>query len=140
MAICNRDKGTNEQRQVVHFNVGALATGVTREVWVAPWPFTIEAVYYYAQGLSGAATVSLQTSRWVAGGATVYTAFAPDQATQAYSTSGLVGLSLVASGSTLLNGMAKDCIELVSATADTAHADLCLAIQVKRTQDVLSFF
>lgn len=141
MAIINRSKDTYEQYEVVNFQIGALATDVTKEFYVVPWPCQAIEAHAVAVGLSGAPTYSLQVQRFIVGtGATVITGLAADQAVGAFGTSGVVELTMATSGSTLLNLEAKDVIEIVSATADTAVTGFNLALVLKKTQDVLSFF
>jgi hypothetical protein len=141
MAICNRDKGTAEQYQVVHMNVGALAVSATREIWVAPFPCTVSAAYAMAATISGAPSYSLQVNRFIVGtGATTITGLAADQAVAAFSTSGLATITLATSGSTLRSLVKGDCIEIVSNAADSAFADLLISLQIQKTQDILSIF
>jgi hypothetical protein len=141
MPICNRDKDASEQKEVIKINVGAMATGVTREAWVAPWPCTVEAIYAFAATISGAPTILAKVNRFIVGtGATSITGMAPAYAVKNYTTSGLASLSLAASGSTLLALNAKDCVEITSAGSNAAFADLIVMFQVKKTQDILSHF
>lgn len=140
MAIVNRDKDSSEQYQVVNFPAGAVATGSTREVWVAPFPCTISAIKAMAAGLSGAPQALVKINRFIVGtGVTAITVHAA-QAIPAFSTSGLFGLSLPASGSTLLNMTANDVLEITTSGSNTAFGDLNLAVKVQKTQDILSFF
>jgi hypothetical protein len=141
MPICNRDKDVSEQREVVKINVGALATGKTRECFILPWPARIEAAYAYAQGLSGAPKIAVQFSRFIVGSGATAILGATAQTIAAFSTSGLAGVSYIGGVSVgYYDLQAKDCIEVVSSASNAAFADLCVEFQLKKTQDTLSFF
>jgi hypothetical protein len=145
MAIVNRDKDSTEQYEVIKVNVGALATGVTRELWVAPWPCTIDGIKIVGTGVSGTPTVKFQVNRFIVGtGATVYVG-ATAQPVTTLATSGVQGVSYMYHAS--LGGVtgsmyvqAKDVLELVSAGTNAALGDCLVEIKAKKTQDILSIF
>lgn len=142
MAIVNRDLDSGEKKEVVRFESGVIAAETTREVWVAPYPCTIQAVKAMVVGPTLAPTVALQTNRFIVGtGVTAITVQAAHDTT-VFSTSGLLGMSLPAAGSTLLNLAANDVVEIVTSGSTTTSQmlNLYVALQVTKTQDVLSFF
>lgn len=140
MGLINREKNPSEQREVVQYEADLWATGVTKNLFVAPYPVTLEQVKYCALGLSGAATHKLQIGRFIVGAGATAIDINAAAALVAIGTSGLQGASLPASGSSLLNLQAGDRLMAVSAGTDAAIASIVYTAVVKKTQDILSYF
>lgn len=141
MGICNRDKDASEQKFCVNRRTGQIATGVTYELWTAPFPCTVSEVQVAAAGLSGAPQWKLQTNRFVIGaGVTAIQGLAAAQAIPAFSTSGLFEMTLATAGSTLLKLEAGDVVEIVSSVSNTNVNDASVSLVATATQDIKSYF
>lgn len=140
MAIVNRDFDASEQREVVNYRSnGALVTGTTAYVWVAPFPGTIQSVKSIANGVSGAMAVDILLERFTSGGNTFIAIGISALTLVNMSLSGPQSYSgLAATGSTLLNFQAGDGLVLKTSVANSATTDLMMNIVVKKTQDILS--
>lgn len=137
MAIVNRDLDQSQQREVVDFVWGALATGVTVGVWIAPFPCTIQAVRHAAYGISGSPLVALHKMRGVTPEAIGISSIV----LQAMGTSGSLGFSgLAATGSTLLNLDRGNVVFAVSSGSNSAVTQLQLSLIVKKIEDIVKHF
>jgi len=140
MAIVNRDCDASQQKEVVHENLGAVATGVTRHAFILPFPATLQSVRVSAQGVSNAMQLAIQNTRFIVGtGATAILMGISNIVLQNTSVSGVIGFSgLAAQGSSLLALQAGDVLTLVSSVASGNATDLAIQLVIKKTQDIVS--
>mgnify|MGYP007027866142 FL=1 len=140
MAIVNRDKDASEQKDVINVSLGALATSVTKQVAVLPYPCTLVGLRASALGVSNAMQVAMQVNRFIAGtGATAINLGISNLVLVNVGTSGVQGFSgLAAVGSTLLALQAGDVLQVVTSVANGNTTDLCMNFIVKKTQDIVS--
>ena len=138
MAIVNRDLDVTQQRYVFTNNQSAVV-GVSAliHVGIVPCAAQLLQVATNAFGLSGSPTVGVQIQRFVVGaGLTTIPLNGSSLLTiTALSTSGMQTQTLPASGSTLLNLLKGDDIQLVTSTANTAATYVVEAV-VQILQDV----
>lgn len=142
MGIVNRTKDQSEQRVVASVALSALGTGVTIPILQVPSPCVLEAGSLAAFGISGSPTYQLSIQRFIVGaGATVFS-LGSANAAPAFGTSGVPvsGLSLPASGSTLLNLLTNDVICVTSGAANAAVTGLNLSLVVRPIQDIRKYF
>lgn len=145
MAIVNRTLDTSEQRKVLSCVVkeaAQLTTGITSIIAQVPWPCVLEAVQHAAYGISGAPTVTVLVNRFIVGtGATAINLTAA-MALNAYGTSGspIIGGSLLAAGSTLLNLLPNDVLQYQTGGANSACLNLSVSVVVRPIQDVKKNF
>jgi len=141
MPINNRSMDASQQKEVVQLVAqGVVATGATLLSAPIPFPGVLSAAFVAAQGASGAPTSSLEISRFIAGaGATVISGLAASFIIPVRGLSGTLGLSMVAAGSTLLNVMAGDCIQIRLGTANTAAVCPVVSVVVQKTQDIVTY-
>lgn len=138
MAIVNRDKDTSEQKEVFNIQLGAVATGVTRFLHVAAYPFTLESVRASAAGVSNAMQVAFE--KITGAGSSGVPIGISNLVLQNRSVSGIVGFSgLAASGSTLLNFNAGDVLQVVTSVSNGNATDLLLQAVIRKTQDIVSY-
>jgi hypothetical protein len=139
MPIVNRDVDVSQQKEVVHFAPGALATGVTRLVCNVPYPCTLQNIQAAAIGVSNAMQVTFNKLTFVAAGATVQNLGVSNLVLVNQGTSGPQGFSgLAVSGSTLLNLQAGDVLFVTTSVANGNATDLTLNFVLKKTQDIVS--
>lgn len=137
MAIINRDKDASEQRDWVNVPVGAIATGVTKNLVVIPYPCTLQSVRASAQGVSNAMQVAFEVLRGT--GSSGIPIGISNLVLQNRGTSGLQGFSgLAAVGSTLLSFQTGDVLQIVTSVANGNATDLVLQCVLKKIQDIVS--
>ena len=140
MALVNRDKDATEQRYVFTNNQSAVV-GVSAliHVGIAPCGAQLLQVVSNAFGLSAAPTVGIQIQRFVVGsGLTTIPLNGSSLLTiSAFSTSGMQVHVLPAAGSTLVQLLKGDEIQLVTSTASSA-ANYVVEAVVQILQDVKS--
>lgn len=137
MAVINRDLDASQQKEVIDLNLGAVATGVTKYLYVAPFPGTLQSARFAAQGVSNAMQVAFSKVVFIAGaGSTAIGMGISNMVLQNTSVSGVIGYSgLAAQGSTLLNFNQGDVIQAVTSVASGNATDLVLQLVIKKTQD-----
>lgn len=137
MAIVNRSLDVSEQRKVFKYSDKLMATGVTAPICVVPWPSTIDGAMLAAFGLSGSPTYQVFVNRFIVGTGFTTWALTGAEVPSAFGTSGVLarGMSMVASGSTLLNLQANDLLTVTSAVANTAST-VSVAVVLKPIQDI----
>lgn len=154
MALINRDKDASEQREVLTTSLVGIGTGLTLTLNAIPYPCTVQNVLVTAVGLSGAPTIAAwSTLRFIPGtGATTGTGIAGAYTITAFGTSGLVagsslfgapgsmGISMQASGSSLLNLTTGDVVAIQTGGANAACNALTIQLVVKKTQDILGVY
>lgn len=139
MAIQNRDLDASLQKVVVHQNLGAVATGTTKFVWIAPFTCALEAVRTAAAGVSNA--MQLAVEKITGAGSSGIPCGISNIVLQNRSVSGVVGFSgLAAPGSTLLMFQAGDVLQVVSSVTNGNATDLVVECVLKKTQDIVSHF
>jgi len=140
MPLVNRDKDTAEQRDLLSFTTGAVATGVTLNLFVAPYAAEVSIVESAAVGLSGAPTYQLSISRFVvgAGVTNLGTGGFSLVTVTAFGTSGAQVVPQVASGNSLIQLAKGDVVTLVSGGANSATANLTVTLALKCLQDIKS--
>ena len=143
MAIINRDLDTSEQREVFNATIDqASASGgsLTQAVGImqVPYPCSLDAVRISCMGASGSAVVGLQTARFIAGsGLTLIPLLSATMAIRLFGTSGSLGFSLPASGSTLLNLQTNDWIVMHNFASGTAvNSGSQVAVVLKALADI----
>jgi len=137
MAIVNRDLDASQQKIVVEHQLGAVATGVTRFFFIAPFPCTLEQVRVAAAGVSNA--MQLAFEKITGAGSSGLPIGISNIVLQNRSVSGIVGFSgLAAVGSTLLNLNYGDVLQVVSSVSNGNATDLIVHAVLKKTQDIVS--
>jgi hypothetical protein len=140
MAVVNRTLDPSEQKKVLEFAIGALATGITIPAFQVPFNSVLSGGQIAAFGLSGSPTYQLAVQRFIPGtGATAFT-IGSANAPLAYGTSGAFGLSLPAAGSTLLNLLANDVLTVTSGASNAAVTGLNIGIVLRPLQDIKTQF
>jgi hypothetical protein len=141
MGIINRTLDGSEQKEAIKITV--LSPVNAQEVLLPPVEraMTITAAKASLLGISGAPTMFLRGLRFIAGTGGSSFAIGTSQAITAYGTSGALAYSLPASGSTLLNLQAGDCLALVfgggtGAACTTATVELV----VQNIQDIKTWY
>lgn len=140
MAIVNRDLDVSEQKLVLNAAIGLATTGTSLPVAVVPYPGIIRNIQVAALGLSGSPSWTFQIHRFIPGTGFTAIACAGALTVANYGTSGIQGVSLVASGSTLLNVIANDVISIATATANTASLYSAVSVAIQATQDVKAVY
>ena len=151
MAIVGRDLDTSERKDVFTWSSflggqslqppggAVIATGTTLTMFMVPFPCTIQSGRVFAFGVSGAPQIILEAMRFVAGSTNVVVGIS-NMVLTAFGTSGVQGLSgLPPAGSTLLNLLANDVIQIRTAVANTAIQNMIFELVVTKTQDIVSY-
>lgn len=143
MSIHNRSLGNTEQRKDIRFvNNQSMTNGETGVLSYIPYPCTLQACQLAAFSLESNPNLLLTVSRFIVGqGMTTYnigSTFSPNS----FGTSGVItaGISLPASGSSLLLLMANDVLGYVVGGGATAGVfGLVGSFVVQPQQDVRSY-
>lgn len=140
MAVVNRDLDASEQKLVLNAPIGLLGTAATFALALVPYPATLKAVQVAANGLSGSPFWNIEVHRFIAGSG--FTAISPGGTltVAAMGTSGVQGVSLVASGSSLLNLITNDVIAVRTGAANTAVLNGVVSVAVQALQDVKAVY
>lgn len=147
MPIVNREKDVSEQKETYMLTplaggVGGsfiVGVGSTLNVGPIPSPGTLAAVQVSCQGASVVPTSSLEILRFIPGsGFTTISGIGASFAIPAIGVSGTLSVSLVAAGSTLLNLLAGDVIQM--RTGVNTCVGPMMTVVVKKTQDIVSHF
>lgn len=136
MGIINRTLDTSEQYQEAQAIVNNTVTATNYLVYRAPRPQLITTARAVAHGMSGAPTATLYVERFVVGTGAVTFAVGGALTHAAFGTSGAQTFSLPASGSSLLNLQAGDCVRVLTGAANTALVDLMVELVVKNVADI----
>jgi hypothetical protein len=140
MSEINRSMDVSERKDVYVKSTGALATGSTIGIFIAPYPCKVRDIYVAALGLSGAPTLAFPVNRVAAGGVTALAGPAATLTVQAVGTSGPVRASLAVAGSSLLLLQTGDVMYLTSGAANAALVDATVSVVVEKLQDIVSHF
>lgn len=143
MGIVNRTLDASEQKQTYMFNwsgtSGSIAVGTTLMSAPIPSPGVLQAAVVSCQGASVVPTSSLQVVRFIPGaGVTTISGLGASFVVPAIGISGVLSVSLVASGSTLLNLLAGDCFQMINGVNSVVSP--VLSVVVKKTQDIATSF
>lgn len=143
MSIHNRSLGPTEQRHGLHFNNFSLSltSGETGVLAIIPYPCALDAAQLAAFSVASNPNLILTVQRFVTGlGVTVWN-LGSTFAVRSFGTSGIPvnGISLPASGSTLLNLTAGDVVGyLVGGGATASVNGMAGCLVVRPVQDVKS--
>lgn len=140
MALVNRDKDATEQRYVFTYNAPTVVgVSLLIHLGIAPCAGQILQVATNAFGLSGSPILGVQIQRFVVGsGLTTIPVNGSSLLTiTALSTSGMQTQVLPAAGSTLVQVLKGDDIQLITSGANTAANYVCEAV-VQILQDIKS--
>lgn len=142
MPLINRDKDIGEQREDFSVNLGAVATGVTRCVLIAPYSSEVSAIAVAGRGISGTPTAQFSINRFVVGSSLTNsgTAGFTSLSVQDYGTSGFQSVVQAASGSTTIQMNKGDALIYVSAGSNAAMAEVELMVSLKCLQDIKNQF
>lgn len=142
MPLVNRDKDTPEQRDLLSYSTGAVATGVTLNLFIAPYSAEVSIVEVAAVGLSGTPTGQLSISRFIVGsGVTNLGTGGFSLVTiTAFGTSGALLVPQNASGSSLIQLARGDVLTYVSGGANSSVANLTVTLALKCLQDIKTHF
>lgn len=140
--VLNRTNDASQQKQVYEFKAGLTGTGVSAIVAHIAYPCVAQAGQIAAFGLSGAPSYQLVVNRFVVGAGATSWAITGANIPPAYGTSGVLatGMSMLASGQTLLNLMPNDVVMVQTAVANTAATCLAVNLVVQAIQDQKKFF
>jgi len=150
MPIVGRDLDVSERKvafqwqsstfgqSLITGNAQFLGLSTLVNMFMIPFPCTLQSGAVYSAGLSGAPQFALNILRWAAG-STTFALGISNMVLTTFGTSGVQGLSgLPAAGSTLLNLQQGDILQIV--TAGTGGAgQLMLELVVKKTQDIVAY-
>ena len=138
MPIVSRDLDVSEQKEMVHAQLGAVATAATRFCVVVPYPCVLQSVRYAAAGVSNSMQAAVEVIR--GSGSSGIPIGISNIVLQNRSTSGVVGFSgLAATGSTLLALLAGDVLQVVTSVSSGNATDLLLQFVLKKSQDIVSY-
>lgn len=139
MAIVNRDLDPTQQRILFDASPGLIGVSTIVHLGIAPCASQLLAVATNAFGLSGAPTVGVQVQRFVVGvGLTTIPLNSASLLTiAAMSTSGMQLQTLTAAGTSLVQLLKGDDIQLITSTANTA-ATYTIEAVIQILQDVQS--
>lgn len=142
MAICNRDLDASQQKVIYSGNIKSdVGQSLSPLIGIVSTPGVLQAVRVAAQGFSGSPVGQVEIQRFVPGAG--LTAIVPGStlALQTLGTSGILGMSLAAIGSTLLNLQVGDVLVWrAMPVANTAALEVQISCVVKNLQDILSTF
>lgn len=142
MAVINRALDASEQRKILEAVYGAIATGATSIVEQVPYNSVLQKAQFAAFGISGSPTAQLALQRFIPGAGFTTILVGSANALPAFGTSGVlvVGASLPAAGSTLLNLIANDVITVTLGGTTSAVTGLCVNLVIQPLQDVKTNF
>lgn len=144
MGIINRTKENSEKLVPLNFALGnlALTQGETGVLAYVPFPCVLSAANIATMSLDGSPNLMLTVQRFIVGAGVTTYVVGSTFTLRAFGTSGVLssGVSLPASGSTLLNLMANDVIGYQMGTGSTLIATgVAGCLVVRPIQDVTSF-
>ncbi len=142
MAIVNRSLDASEQRKTLKVTAVAIATGATGLIGIVPNACTLDGLQMAAFGISGSPTAVVHVHRFIVGTGFTSWAVSGIEPQFAYGTSGVNarGMSLLASGSTLLNLLPNDCLMYLTAGSNAGCAFFSIAAVMKPLQDIKTHF
>lgn len=142
MAIVNRSLDLSQQNTVLAANYGLIATGSTLSIAQVPSPGILSDIQMAAFGSSGSPVGLFTLQRFIVGAGLTVFAFGSTFALRTFGTSGVLdaGVSLPATGSTLLNVQANDVLCLTITGSNSAVMALSVNAVLQPTQDIRSYF
>lgn len=141
MAITNADNHVSQQKDILTYKSGAVATGATVFVHTFVYPCTLQGIRASAFGVSNAMQAAFIKNYFVPGaGLTSIAIGISNLVLQNASVSGSQNFSgLAATGSTLLNFNAGDYLTINTSVANGNVLDMALTMVVKKTQDIVNY-
>lgn len=138
MGITNKSLDVTEQQESLKANVSTVVNGNARHVAIIERPCTIQQVRSTCSGISGAPTGQVRITRFGSASFLVGMSFL----IPAIGVSGaMAALSLPAAGSTSLNLLKDDLVEVIFGGGTGAAFDHgTVDIVVKNTQDIKSWY
>lgn len=145
MAIVNRDLDLSEQRVTFQGKtVGVLANSggsltQAEAMFIVPFPCTLDAARISSIGSSGTVVAGLQTARFITGaGLTMIPLVTATMTISVFGTSGGVGFSLPAAGSTLLALQTNDVLILhnFGGSGAALNAGAQMAVVLRAVADI----
>lgn len=133
MGIVNRTLDASQQKDALTFSIPAAGAS-THNFFMVPRPMQLELLKVAGAGLSGAPTVQLQVTRFIAGAGVTTQTIGAALTVTAFGTSGMQGASLPAAGSTLLNLATGDILNVIVASGGIGN--LLLSPVLKNLQDL----
>lgn len=137
MGIINRTKDASEQKEALKVTTGAAVNSTEFIIAAAERPMTISKVVASCIGISGAPTGLLRVTRF--GGASYF--IGASFLIPAVGTSGVMGVSLPATGSSLLLLQKNDLLTVAVGGGTSAAANSVLVeVVVQNAQDIKGWF
>ena len=152
MAIVNRTLDASEKNKVYELSTQAVATGVTLQVALVPYPANIMGAQIAVWGVSGSPTYALAINRFITGSGvtTIVIGTGTSNTPAEFGTSGpgsfgsslfgSSGMILAAVGSTLLQLQANDVLTLTSGGSNSAVKALSCGVVIQPTTDIKYHF
>ena|ERR1039458_7192036 len=141
MGIANRTLDASEQKRAFCATYALVGTGLTLTPLVVPFNSVLNGIQIAVSGLSGSPTYQFAINRFIVGtGVTTIIAGFTLCTPLTWSTSGMVTVVSVAAGNSLLTLLSGDQIICASGAANTAVAELSVAISIQATQDIKTVY
>lgn len=145
MAVVNRALDTTQQKEMIsaNFSAAQLVNGSSAPLGIVHTPSVVTGGQMALGGVSGAPAYSIVVHRFIAGSGVTAIVLCSSQVIIGYGTSGALpsGLSLPASGSTLLNLQANDYLYLLAHGGTGAAANfLSVSVVLRPLQDIKKHF
>lgn len=138
MGIVNRDKDVSEQQAIFEARVQPAVTAATYILMVVPYQAQVMSAMQSVRGLSGAPNHSLWIQRFVAGSGVTSINIGASIVASAFATSAAQTFTLTSAATNLLQ--AGDLILLSTDAANTASAEVVVALSLKALQDIKTNF
>lgn len=140
MGFSNRDLDVSQQKVIKQFaSASTIATSATMLIASVPVQGVLKSINLSAFGLSGAPHLEINILKF-AGGQTAVSGVGNTLVVTAFGTSGSIGFSLVAAGSSLLQVSAGDLIVLKTGNANTAMATCVVDVVIGAVADVMAVY
>lgn len=139
MAIVNRDLDNSEKKVEFNWQGTAATSGGTYQLALVPYQCEVEKIVVAGIGLSGSPTVEVEAYKF-AGGITINSDLSSALTVTAWGTSGSQEMTLGTAGSTQVLLDADSKLVIRAAGANSAVADLCVSVVVRKLQDIVSHF
>ncbi len=140
MAITNRDLDVSQQKIIKQFaSSSTIATSATMLVAMVPAQGVLKNIQLSAFGLSGAPHLEINILKF-AGGQTAVSGVGNTLVVTAFGTSGAIGFSLAAAGSSLLQVNAGDLIVLKTGNANTAMGTCVVDVVIGAVADYMAVY
>lgn len=144
MAISNRDLDTSEKKKAFSVTLGKKSnpnvTSSTLMLGTIPFRSELTALSVAGFGLSGAPQIELRIQRFIAGAGGTLMAPGISAIVPEMGVSGPVGVSLPASGNTLIQLLPGDQLVALTAVANTSTDSMTVGYVLKALQDFKADF